>query len=235
MPESNGSSSPAEQLVEVGAADSAGDGSPGETAIQAEPLSLERVVDILAENLLAGLLMGIRKPFETGHLIESNGQLGFVRGLNLRNTIIRNFSGQIIYIPNKEVFKSVLRNYSKTGERRIEIPVGVSYGEDLEAVARVLREAIEGIDGLKEDKGVDVFALEFGESSVNFSVRYWIAYPGEGLGYFNAIDAGVKAIKAAFDEQDILIPFPIRTLDFNAKGGVGLDENFGPVFRREED
>lgn len=188
----------------------------------------------VAENLLAGLLMGIRKPFEPDHLIQSNGQLGFVQALNLRNTVIRNFSGQIVYIPNKDVFKSVLENFSETGERRIEIVVRVSYGEDLKHVTEVLKSAIEGISTLKEDKPVDVFALEFGDSSINFSVRYWIDFPPDKIGYRDAIDAGIKAIKKAFDREDILIPFPIRTLDFDAKGGVNLSDSIGPLFAQPE-
>jgi len=185
----------------------------------------------LAENLLAGILMGVRKPFEPGHLIKSNDQFGFIEKLNLRNTILRNFSGQIIYIPNKDVFKNVMENYSKSGERRIDIAVGVSYGEDLKEVTDVLKSAIEGLDFLKSDKEVGVFALEFGDSSINFSVRYWIEYPDGPVGYLSAVDQGVKAIKAAFDEKDILIPFPIRTLDFDAKGGVNLTDSLQPVMK----
>lgn len=183
----------------------------------------------LAENLLAGLLMGMRKPFEPGHLIKSNDQFGFIERLNLRNTILRNFSGQIIYIPNKDVFKNVLENFSKSGERRIELAVGVSYGEDLKQVTDVLKESIQQLDFLKSDKSVEVYALEFGDSSINFTVRYWIDYPDGEAGYFTAIDQGIKAIKSAFDENDILIPFPIRTLDFDAKGGINLTDSLQPV------
>ncbi|MCJ7593032.1 MAG: mechanosensitive ion channel family protein [Woeseiaceae bacterium] len=188
----------------------------------------------VAANLLAGVLMGIRKHFEPGDLIRSKGQLGFVQSLNLRNTVIRNFSGQIVYIPNKEVFESVLENFSETGERRIEIDVRVSYGEDLKHVSEVLKSAIEGVSSLKEDKPVDVFALEFGDSSVNFSVRYWVDFPSDKIGYLEATDAGIKAIKEAFDREDILIPFPIRTLDFDAKGGLKLSDSIGPVFAQPE-
>jgi small-conductance mechanosensitive channel len=183
----------------------------------------------LAENLLAGLILGIRKPCQPGDLIRSNNQFGFVRELNLRNTIIRNFSGQVIYIPNKEVFKSVLENYSKTGERRIEIDVGVSYGEGLDHVTTTLKSAISALEFRKKESEVSVYALEYGDSSIHFNVRYWIDYPSDEIGYYEAIDAGVKAIKRAFDEADILIPFPIRTLDFDAKGGIRLAESLQTV------
>ncbi len=183
----------------------------------------------LAENLLAGILLGIRKPCEPGDLISTNNQFGTVQRLNLRNTIIKNFSGQIIYVPNKEVFTSVLENFTKSGERRIDIGVGVSYNEDLDRVETTLRDAINSLDFRKKDTDVYVYALEFGDSSINFSVRYWMDYPHESVDYFAAIDAGIKAIKKAFDEADILIPFPIRTLDFNAKGGLKLEDSLEPL------
>jgi small-conductance mechanosensitive channel len=178
----------------------------------------------LAENLLAGLMLGIRKPFKPGDLVKSNSNFGFVRRLNLRNTIMENFSGQMIYIPNKEVFKNVLENYSRSGCRRIEIPVGVSYGEKLDHVEKVLRSAIESLDFLHEGKDVEAYAMEFGDSSINFKVRYWITYPGGPVGYYPAIHAGVLAIQSAFEKEDITIPFPIRTLDFGIKGGERLAE-----------
>jgi len=183
----------------------------------------------LAENFLAGLMLGVRKPFEPGDLIRSNDQYGTVERLNLRNTIIRDFNGQIIYIPNKEVFKNVLENYSQSGRRRIVLGVGVSYGENLDHVEDTLRSALEQLSFRANDSDVDVWALEFGDSSINFSVRYWIDYPDGEVGYFKAIHLGVKAIKDAFDDEGIVIPFPIRTLDFGIKGGQNLAEPMGEI------
>ncbi|MCF3649845.1 mechanosensitive ion channel family protein [Synoicihabitans lomoniglobus] len=188
----------------------------------------------LAENLLAGLMLGIRKPFKPGDLIKSQSEFGFVRRLNLRNTVMENFSGQMIYIPNKEIFKNVLENFSVSGLRRIEIPVGVSYGEDLAQVTTVLQEALEGLDFIDREKSVEVFALEFGDSSINFTARYWIKYPDGDIGYYPAIHRGVLAIKEAFDANDITIPFPIRTLDFGIKGGEPLRDAL-PSNKTDED
>lgn len=176
----------------------------------------------LAENFLAGMMLAIRKPFKPGDVIETNSHMGTVHEMNLRNTILEDFDGQLIYIPNKDVFKTVLENYSKTGKRRISIQVGVSYGEDLKHVEKVIKDSIQQLDFLADGKDVDAWALEYGDSSINFSVRYWIDYPNESIGYLKAIHDGVKAIKVAFDEEDILIPFPIRTLDFGIKGGQNL-------------
>lgn len=176
----------------------------------------------MAENFLAGMMLAIRKPFKVGDLIESNSHMGTVIRMNLRNTIIKDFDGQIIYTPNKDVFKKPLENFSQSGKRRITIKVGVSYGEELDHVEGVLRSCIEELDFLAQDKTVDVWALEYGDSSINFTVRYWIDFPEGDTGYLEAIHLGVKTIKKALDQEDILIPFPIRTLDFGIKGGQNL-------------
>lgn len=179
----------------------------------------------LAENLIAGITMGIRKPFKTGDLIETHGELGHVESLNLRNSILINFSGQRIIIPNKEVFQNKLINYSQTNERRIEIEVGISFDSDIEEATEIARDAIRSHCGswLLEDKEVEAFALGFGDSSIPLKVRYWIKYPGE-KGYYPAIHAGVTAISNAFREHDIEIPFPIRTLQTNHGLSLEIDK-----------
>ncbi len=168
----------------------------------------------LAANFIAGIAMGLRKPFDVGDVVKTNDEMGKVKEINLRNTVIESFSGQLVIVPNREVFENVLINYSAKGQRRVELAVGVSYDTDLEMATRVAKEAINSLDVLAKDKSVDVFAQEFGGSSIDFSVRYWIDYP-EQASYPAAVHAGVVAIKKAFDEHGIDIPFPIRTLDFS--------------------
>lgn len=165
----------------------------------------------LASNLIAGVAMGFRKPFKIDDIVETNGHFGFVHKLNLRNTLVRTFAGQIVVIPNKEVFENPLVNYTMTGRRRIEIDVGVAYDSDLERCSEVAREAVESLDFLHPEEDVQVIAKGFGESSIELGVRYWIALPSE-VGYPAARHRGLLAVKRAFDEEGIVIPFPIRTL-----------------------
>jgi small conductance mechanosensitive channel len=74
------------------------------------------------------------------------------------------------------------------------------------------------------DKDLMVFDYsEFDSSSINFNIRFWIKYPGEPS-YFTMKSKAIKAIKKAFDDQDITIPFPIRTMDFGIKGGEKLSQ-----------
>lgn len=166
-----------------------------------------------AENLIAGIVMGIRKPFRKGDLIETHDRLGFVRKLNLRNTILENFDGQQVIIPNKEVFQNTLINYQVTGKRRVEFEVGVAYDTDLEKAISVGEEAIEKELGFIVDNKADILAYEFADSSITLKVRYWVEIPGD-VDYITARHRGVIAIHKAFSKAGIVIPFPIRTLEF---------------------
>jgi small conductance mechanosensitive channel len=166
----------------------------------------------LATNFLAGVIISIRKPFKLNDLVRTKGYLGFVKKINLCNTIIENFTGQHIIIPNKEVFQSPLENYVLTGYRRVDVDVGVSYDSDLAQVEQVLRDAADGLSWRMKDKEVSVWCLEFDDSAISWKVGVWMKYPGDTRFYDAKHDAQL-AIKKALDEADIIIPLPIRTLN----------------------
>jgi small-conductance mechanosensitive channel len=82
---------------------------------------------------------------------------------------------------------------------------------------------VSGLAGICNKDETGVFAASFGDSSVNLLVWFWIDYPGEP-GFMIARHKAVVTIQKALNEADILIPFPIRTLDFGAKGGETLGQ-----------
>jgi small conductance mechanosensitive channel len=176
----------------------------------------------MAENLIAGIAMGIRKPFQIGDVVEAGDVFGTVKTINLRNTLVETFFGQIEVIPNKILFRNVLTNYTVTGVRRIVVPVGISYADDPEKAAGVIEEAINACDFVIKKEQTAVFAEGFADSCINLVVWFWIDYPGD-TGFMKARHTAVVEIKKALEKADILIPFPIRTLDFGAKGGEKLD------------
>lgn len=176
----------------------------------------------MTENLIAGIAMGIRKPFQIGDVIEAEGVFGKVESINLRNTLVETFYGQREIIPNKILFRNILTNYSVLGKRRIEVPVGISYGDDPTKAADVIVEAMNEKEYVINKEDTSVFASGFGDSSVNLLVWFWIDYPGQ-QGFMAARHDAVVTVKKALEDNDILIPFPIRTLDFAAKGGEKLD------------
>lgn len=176
------------------------------------------------ENLIAGVLISVRRPIREGDLVEAHDVFGKVEEINLRATVLRTPTGQLVYVPNGEVFRAKLINYSKLGQRRVDLACGVSYADDLETVRRVAIEAIEGVPQRIQGKEVEFYYEEFGGSSINFVVRFWIEFSNRHAQYKQAQTAAIVALKRAFDENGISIPFPIRTLDFGILGGVTLSE-----------
>lgn len=181
----------------------------------------------LAANLISGVGLALRRehPFKTGDLVETNDYLGKVSHIDLRTTTLETFDGKYVIIPNKEIYQGILVNHSTAGRRRVELTVGVSYGEDLPRVEQVVVEALRALP-MRLEKEPRVFFREFADSSINFFCFFWIAYDSE-LQHLEAKHAAVLAIKQAFNEHEITIPFPIRTLDFGIKGGEKLSEQVG--------
>ena len=176
----------------------------------------------IASNFISGVILSIRHPFGIGDIISTNDFYGTVVKLNLRNTILRTVTGQIVYIPNKAVFEKPLENFTSTGERRIDLSCGISYGDDLEKAREVATEAVNNLEHVQSNRGIEFYFDEFGSSSINFKIRFWVAF-AKNPDFWDARSEAIIAISKAFNANDIMIPFPIRTLDFGIKGGEKLN------------
>lgn len=188
-------------------------------------LALGFAFQTAASNLLSGVIMAVNSPINVGDIIEVDGYQGAVKEIGLRTTVLSTPQGQNIVIPNSHVLQNNYTHYTVNGVRRIDLAVGISYGDDLEKVEKITIKAIEQLPYLLKDQKVELFYTGFGDSSINFVVVYWIEFKQIGQ-FFKAQSDGIKAVKKAYDANDITIPFPIRTLDFGIKGGEKLSEVF---------
>ncbi|AXG74772.1 mechanosensitive ion channel family protein [Flavobacterium arcticum] len=186
-------------------------------------LALAFAFQDIAANFMSGIFISFRKPIKIGDIVNIKDYMGKVVDVNLRDTVINTFGGQTVIIPNKEVFQSPIENYSYMGQRRFDLEVGVSYGENLERVRQITLDAVKGIEEISKDKETTFFYEGFGDSSINFTIRMWID-TADQLVYKKVGSEAIIAIKKAYDANDIMIPFPIRTLDFGIKGGEKLSE-----------
>lgn len=178
-------------------------------------------------NAFSGIMLSIKQRLRLGDIIDSNDYFGTVKEINLRSTIIHTPAGQVVTIPNKSVIQNPIVNYSYLGKRRVELDCGISYAEDLDNVESVVRQSLVAVEHLN-DEPVEFFYTEFGDSSINFKVRFWVDEVNQ-KNYFEARSEALRSIKRAFDKNNILIPFPIRTLDFAIKGGEKLREQLTVV------
>ena len=187
-------------------------------------LELSFAFQDLATNFVSGVFITVQKPLRVGDLVETNSYTGIVKRIGLRAVDIEDFNGRYIIIPSKEVFQKPLVNYSQTSYRKINIAVGVSYGDNMKEVRKLLYDTVkkvEGVGTIPADVRIDFDG--FGDSSINFIVGFFINKTDQKS--YKTLEVEVAtAIKDAFDANDIMIPFPIRTLDFGIRGGEKLNE-----------
>ena len=167
----------------------------------------------IAENFIAGIILNLRNQFNEGDIIKTSDYTGIVERVELRATLLIVPTGQRVLIPNADVYKNAIVNYTQSGKHRVDIPVGISYADDLDKAKRVAIEAVQAVEERDTSREVELFYDEFGSSSINFKVRFWIDYARQ-VDFHRARSEAIMRIKKAFDENDITIPFPLRTLDF---------------------
>lgn len=172
----------------------------------------------IISNFICGVIITIKKPYVEGDIVQIDNFVGTVDRINLRTTDITTFEGLDVLIPNKDMFTKAVTNLTKTARRRVELKVGISYSEDLRRVEQLVKEALKGLPDLIEDT-IDVFYIEFGDSSINFSVFYWVNFPANGAFHRSRHEAIIR-IKETFDAHEITIPFPMRTLEIKNSTGA---------------
>lgn len=164
----------------------------------------------VSKNFIAGLLLLIEQPFDIGDAIEVKGFGGVVLDVDLRATEMSTFDGRIVQIPNSDVFTSPIVNFSRASRRRISLKAGVAYGTDLELARASALEALQSVDGVLDDPA-PVFSYDnFGNSSIDFTLYYWIDTGNTNL--LTAQDAGIVAIDKAFHAANVEIPFPTQVV-----------------------
>lgn len=162
----------------------------------------------VSKNFVAGLLLLIQQPFDVGDSIKVTDFSGTVMAVDLRATEIHTFDGQVVLIPNADVFTNPITNLSRAARRRVELTVGVAYDSNLEEVARLALAAVSSIPGLIVDPEPVVHFQGFGASSIDLTVFYWIDTSHTDL--FTAKDIGLQQLKQALERAGIEIPYPIQ-------------------------
>lgn len=182
----------------------------------------------IAANFISGVIIAVQKPFGVGDMIETNDYFGVIERITLRTIDIRKPTGELVKLPNKMVFENPVTNLSFHGSRRVDLEVGISYAEDLERVQKIVIEALEDVKNRIKTRDIEVMYDAFGDSSINFKARFWVSYSRQ-VDYVGAKSDAIIRIKKAFDANSIVIPFPIRTLDFAIKGGDRLSDELQSI------
>ena len=166
------------------------------------------------QNIAAGIMLLFMRPFRVGDSIDAEGLSGTVIEIGLFTTQMRTYDGIYLEVPNAKLWNRSILNYSRVEARRMNIVVGISYGDSIDKALAVLLELMTSDSRVNTEPAPQVMVMELADSSVNLNLRCWTA-PGD----YWAVQFDLnKAIKQRLDAEGITIPFPQRDVHlFEAK------------------
>jgi len=129
----------------------------------------------IGENFLAGVIMAFDRPFRLGDTVMTGNVEGKITQMSLRDTHIKTFDGKDVYVPNGQIIKNPLYNYTIDGFLRKSFVIGVDYQTDLDAARKIIKDAVANVPGVQtENRKPATIVSEFGTSTVNITVQYWV-------------------------------------------------------------
>ena len=133
----------------------------------------------IGENLLAGAFLGVSRSFDVGDLIETSGQLGEVREIELRQVWLRAADGRDIFVPSAQIFRNVLVNFTRDGLRRGDFVVGIDYADRVMDARALLLDATRSVPEVLSDPPPSVRLSEFKPQYCELRVLFWVDLTGE--------------------------------------------------------
>jgi len=163
----------------------------------------------VVNNFISGIILLFERPIQVGDTVQVGNLLGVVRGIGIRASNVRTYSGAEVIVPNSELVSGQVINWTLSDRyRRLELDVGVAYGNRPADVIRVLEAVLEKHEGALKSPAPFVRFRGFGDSSLDFRLYVWVDYD-EGLLQTSAV---LSAVYDALAEAGIEIPFPQRDL-----------------------
>ena len=164
-------------------------------------------------NTFSGVIISFLPELQIGDWVVTNGYAGEVVEINLRNIVVKESDNNYVMIPNSKIIEEPFKNFTRTARSRVMINCGIGYSSDLEFVQKLTTETMQDLFPQRGNEEVEFMYEAFGDSSINFVVRFWTDVT-RNKDVLVAKNKGIIAIKKAFDQNGINIPFPIRTIDF---------------------
>lgn len=166
----------------------------------------------LIMNFLAGVMILLGRNFSIGDFINVGGTLGKVVEIQSRVTILQAIDGTKVIVPNADLFKKQVTSYTSNPFRRIEIIVGVDYRTNLNNALKICMKTLKETKGVLLEPKPAVILDSFADSSINIKMRAWVDSKG---GWIKVKSRVILKLKDAFDEHNITIPWPIRTVVYD--------------------
>ena len=181
------------------------------TIAAAATLAIGFALQDVIKNFVAGVFIYTDKPFRIGDWIEWDGNSGIVEDISLRVSRVRTFDNELLTVPNANLTDGVIKNPVAKEQLRLQFLFGIGYDDDIDKATDIIIEEAEKHEHILEDPAPSVRLTELGDSSVGLKSRVWISNPARS-DFVKTKGEYVKAVKQRFDEEDINIPYPNRTI-----------------------
>jgi small-conductance mechanosensitive channel len=180
----------------------------------------------IVNNFISGLILLFGRSIQAGDTIQLGQTWCQVKKVNIRNTIVQTFDNATIFVPNSDLITGQLVNWSHKDPRvRREVTVGVAYGSDTYKVRDLLLRAAAEHPRVLADPAPIVQFLNFGESSLDFKLMFWVGDVSIGA----AVTSEVRfIIDRIFREAEVSIPFPQREVRVVSDPGICPDPGRTP-------
>jgi small-conductance mechanosensitive channel len=171
-----------------------------------------------AADIASGFILLFERPIRIGDWLALEGGVeGRVENISLRSTVLVTNENMAVIMPNSKLVQNKFVNYSYgTQNVRLNIPIGVAYGSDLEQVSTALLEAARSVKEVLSDPAPIVHFADFGDSALNLQIRLWISEPRKHPQISSKVNF---AINQAFRKYNIEIPFPQRDIHIRSDSG----------------
>lgn len=177
----------------------------------------------ITENYLASIFLSVRRPFETGDLVEVDGVTGYVQQLNVRTTVLMSLDGNLVQIPNATTYKNNIVNFTANPNRQEGFTVGIGYDDPLEKAQEIARAVLTDHPAVLDDPEPWVLVDNLGASTVNLKVYFWLN--GHTHNNLKVRSAIIRLTKHAFQKHGISMPDEAREIIFPAGVPVTLSDH----------
>lgn len=177
----------------------------------AATLAIGMALSGTAQNFAGGVMILMMKPYRVGDYISAQGQSGTVREIKLFSTVITTTDNQTIYIPNNAIATAIIDNYTTAEQRRVDWTVGISYGDDVDVARETILAMLAADARILRETAPVVWVAALADSSVNLSVRAWVATADYWDVFFEYNERFYKELPKAG------INFPFPQMDVHVK------------------
>lgn len=174
----------------------------------------------IASSVFSGLLLSLERPFQVGDGVSIDGVDGTVEDIGFLTTKIISNKGQRVFIPNQIIFTRSFSNLTALGKHRVIIPIGVSYDDDLERVQQVTLDELSRCDFIETDPAPQVFFVNVGAYTYDYSIRFWIKINPPHVTYLSAQSQVIIALKKRYEQEKINIAYPVQTIEFREQSAL---------------